>query len=123
ECHGEGRWTLVTTARGSALGEGKQHPDAELEYCGVARAERDDFTSAGPRRSHDGVGEWQRSCTQDDGFAIAVCLASRLPSGSVRLEQEPPEWVHGERELKDQVAERIQGSDVLGLMRECAREH
>ena len=42
-----------------ALGEGEQHPDAELEDCGVTRAERDDLTGTRPRRSHDGVRERQ----------------------------------------------------------------
>ena len=59
----------------------------------------------------------------DDGFAVAVGLTRSLPARRMRLEQEAPERVHRERELEDQVAERVESPNVLGLVSERAREH
>jgi hypothetical protein len=121
ECDREGRGPLVTAARGRALSERQQHSDAELENGGVTSAESHGFADAGPRRPYDRVRERKGSGTVDDGFAVAMSFARRLPSGSVRFEQEPPKWIYGERELKDQIAKRVEGTNMLGLMTERAR--
>ena len=65
----------------------------------------------------------KRRRSQDDGFAIAMGFARGVPPSGVWLEQEPPERIHRERELKDQVTERIERSDMLSLVPERAREH